>query len=70
MSDLKTKYPVEYAVYNLSSVTVAVVFPLMKKQLKVTEQTRNDIALLTIILLYLELVILSFVYTEILFVVI
>ena len=31
MSDLETKYPVEYTVYNLSSVAVAIVFPLMKK---------------------------------------
>ena len=35
MSDLQSKYPVEYATYNLSSVAVAIVFPLIKKQLQV-----------------------------------
>ncbi len=36
MTDLQTKYPVEYAAYNLSSIAVAVFFPLIKKQLQVS----------------------------------
>ena len=42
MSDLQSKYPVEYATYNLSSVAVAIVFPLIKKQLQVSGTMTSD----------------------------
>lgn len=35
MTDLKNKYPEEYIIYNLSSVAVAMVFPLVKEFLQV-----------------------------------
>lgn len=35
MTTLKNKYPEEYIIYNLSSVAVAMVFPLVKKYLEV-----------------------------------
>lgn len=36
MMDLQEKYPVEYRAYGLSSVAVAIVFPLIKKHLQVS----------------------------------
>lgn len=35
MLDLQEKYPIEYKTYGLSSVAVAIVFPLIKNQLEV-----------------------------------
>ena len=35
MLDLQEKYPVEYKTYGLSSVAVAIVFPLIQKYLQV-----------------------------------
>ena len=35
MTTLKNKYPEEYIIYNLSSVAVAMVFPLVKDYLQV-----------------------------------
>ena len=36
MARLKEKYPEEYIIYSLSSVAVAMVFPLVKNYLQVT----------------------------------
>ncbi len=36
MVDLQEKYPVEYAAYGLSSVAVAIVFPLVKSYIAVS----------------------------------
>ena len=36
MTRLKEKYPEEYIIYSLSSVAVAMVFPLVKNYLQVT----------------------------------
>ncbi len=36
MVDLQEKYPVEYAAYGLSSVAVAIVFPLIKSYIAVS----------------------------------
>lgn len=35
MKDLQDKYPVEYKIFGLSSVAVAIVFPLIRKYLDV-----------------------------------
>ena len=35
MASLKEKYPEEYIIYDLSSVAVAMVFPLVKEYLQV-----------------------------------
>lgn len=39
MSSLKEKYPEEYIIYDLSSIAVAMVFPLMREYLKVLSTT-------------------------------
>ena len=36
MKDLQDKYPLEYKLYNLSSVAVAIVFPLIADYLDVS----------------------------------
>ncbi len=36
MLDIQEKYPVEYKTYGLSSVAVAIVFPLIKNYLEVS----------------------------------
>ncbi len=39
MLDLQEKYPVEYKTYGLSSVAVAIVFPLIQRYLQVRATT-------------------------------
>ena len=41
MADLKDKYPDEYVIYNLSSVAVAMAFPLVKEYIQVTAYCRS-----------------------------
>lgn len=41
MTSLKDKYPEEYVVYDLSSVAVAMVFPLLKDCLQVVVNTTS-----------------------------
>ena len=40
MRDLQDKYPVEYKAYGLSSVAVAIMFPLIKTSLNVGSASR------------------------------
>lgn len=41
MKDFQEKYPVEYKLYGLSSVAVAIIFPLISKYLDVRNERRK-----------------------------
>ena len=42
MLDLQEKYPVEYKTYGLSSVAVAIVFPLISKYIEVSADGKSQ----------------------------